>query len=117
MAMTFARRGGFAQEERAGSDGVSCFRFRAGGANALQQKMGEFGEGGGFLAGDAALREQAKHMTEGAVHAGGGGEVARGGKQFGEIVALAADEAFREGLAEQLFFAFGMVDAERGMNV
>jgi hypothetical protein len=42
-------------------------------------------EGGGFLAGDAPLREQAKHLTEGAVHAGGGGEVAAGGIKFGKV--------------------------------
>ena len=88
-----------------------------GGADRLQQKVAEFGKGGGFLAGDAALREQAEDLGESAVHAGGGGEVAGGGKEFGEIVGSAADMGLRERLAEELFLAFGVVNAERGMNV
>jgi len=88
------------------------------GANALQQEMGEFGEGGGFLAGDAALREQAKHLAEGAVHAGGGGEIARGGKEFGKVERLAADEvASAVRGSEQLLFALVVIGAERRMNI
>ncbi len=42
-------------------------------------------EGGGFLARNAALREQAKNLSESAVYAGGGGEIAAGGIEFGKI--------------------------------
>jgi hypothetical protein len=103
----------FARDEAAGRN----FTFGVGGADRLQQKVAEFGEGGGFLTGDAALREQSEDLGERAVHAGGRGEIARGGKEFGEIVGSAADMAFREGIAEKLFLAFGVIDAERGVNV
>jgi len=48
-------------------------------------------KGGGFLARDAALREQPKNLPEGAVHAGGGSEVAAGGIEFGKIECGADD--------------------------
>src|SRR5579862_7566163 len=47
--------------------------FGAGGGNALEQKVAKLGEGGGFLTGDAALREEAKNLGKGTVHAGCGG--------------------------------------------
>jgi hypothetical protein len=50
-----------------------------------QQELGEVAEGGGFLARNAALREQAKNLSESAVHAGGGGEIAAGGMEFGKV--------------------------------
>ena len=65
--------------------------FGAGGRNASQQELGEMAEGGGFLARNAPLREQAKNLSEGAVHAGGGGEVAAGGIEFGKIECGADD--------------------------
>ncbi len=68
-------------------------RIGAGGGDALQQEVAEFGEGGGFLARDAALREQAEHLGESAVHAGGGGEIAAGGIEFGKIETGADDAA------------------------
>ena len=55
------------------------------GADRLQQEVGELGEGGGFLARDTALRQQAKNLGESAVHAGSGGKVAGSGIEFGEI--------------------------------
>jgi len=42
----------------------------------LQQKLGEIAEGDGLFLGDAALRHQEKYLGDGAVDAGGGGEVA-----------------------------------------
>ena len=74
-------------------------------------------EGGGFLARDAPLREQAKNLTESAVHAGGGGEVVAGGMEFGKVERGADDMPAGRGIAEQLFFSFGVEAAERGMNV
>ncbi len=83
IAMTFARRNAFlALDNRV---------FGAGHGNGPQQELGEVAEGGGFLAGNAALREQAKHLGEGAVHAGGGGEVAAGGMEFGKVECGADD--------------------------
>src|SRR4029077_1251691 len=61
--------------------------FGAGGRDALQEEVAELGEGGGFLAGNVALREEAKHLAERAVHAGGGGEIAACGIEFGKIEA------------------------------
>ena len=61
--------------------------------NGAQQELGEMAEGGGFLAGDAALGEEAKDLSEGAVHAGGGGEVAAGGIEFGKIEGAAHNAA------------------------
>ncbi len=72
-------------------------------------------EGGGFLAGDSALRKQAKHLREGAVHACGGGEIAAGGIEFGKVE-LAGDEGASR-VAEQLVFSIGVIGAERGVNV
>jgi hypothetical protein len=63
------------------------------GGNGLQQEVAKFGEGGGFLARDAALREQAEHLGESAVHAGGGSEIAAGGIEFGKIETGADDAA------------------------
>jgi len=89
-----------------------------GGGDRLQQEVAELGEGGGFLAGDAALREEAKHLAERAVHARGGGEIAAGGIEFGKIEGAPDDGAPSEaGCAKQLLFAFGVVVAERRMNV
>jgi len=65
--------------------------FGAGGGNGPQQELGEMAEGGGFLAGNAPLREQAKNLGEGAVHAGGGSEVAAGRIEFGKIECGADD--------------------------
>ena len=53
--------------------------------NGAQQKLGEMTESGGFLARNAPLREQAKNLSESAVHAGGGGEIAAGGMEFGKV--------------------------------
>ncbi len=83
--------------------------------NGPQQKLGEVAEGGGFLAGDAALREQAKDLAESAVHACGGGEVVRGGIEFGKVE-LAGDEGASR-IAEQLVFSIRVIRAERGVNV
>src|SRR5437879_7003742 len=66
-------------------------RKNAHGGNGSQQELGEMAEGGRFLARNAALREQAKNLGEGAVHAGGGGEVAAGGIEFGKIECGADD--------------------------
>ena len=74
-------------------------------------------EGGGFLARDAPLREQAKHLGEGAVHAAGGGEVAAGGMEFGKVERRSDDVTSGCRVAEQLFFSFGVKAAEGGMNV
>ena len=73
-------------------------------------------EGGGFLARDTPLREQAKNLGEGAVHASGGGEVAAGGKEFGKIECGANDVTSGCRIAKQLFFSLGVESAERGMN-
>ena len=97
--------------------GGSDIGFGAGGADRLQQEMGELAEGGGFLAGDAALREKAKHLAEGAVHAGGGGEIAGGGKEFGKVEGWAADAASGVRSSEQLLFALGVIGTERRMNI
>jgi hypothetical protein len=78
MPMTFARR-------KADVRGGTFARKNAHGGNRAQQELGEVAEGGGFLARNPALREQAKHLGEGAVHAGGGGEIAAGGIEFGKI--------------------------------
>src|SRR5260370_34045919 len=67
---TFAGR----QDDSVGLVIVPGDRFGAGGGDGLQQEVAELGEGGGFLARDAVLREQAKHLAESAVHACGGGE-------------------------------------------
>ena len=92
--------------------------FGANGRDGLQQEVAEFGEGGGFLAGDAALREEAKDLAEGPVHANGGGEITAGGIEFGKIEGAADDGApSGAGCAKQLLFAFGVVVAERRMNV
>ena len=92
--------------------------FGAGGRDALQEEVAELGEGGGFLAGNAALRKEAKHLAESAVHAGGGGEIAAGGIEFGKIEGGADDGApSGAGRAKQLVFAFGVVVAERRMDV
>ena len=91
--------------------------FGAGGRNGSQQELGEMAEGGGFLARDTPLREQAKNLGEGAVHASGGGEVAAGGKEFGKIECGANDVTSGCRIAKQLFFSLGVESAERGMNV
>src|SRR5260370_37347258 len=73
-----------AQDDSVGLVMVPGDRFGAGGGDRLQQEVAELGESGGFLAGDAVLREQAKDLAESAAHAGGGGEVVRGGIEFRE---------------------------------
>ncbi|HYT07557.1 MAG TPA: hypothetical protein VEL77_07905 [Rugosimonospora sp.] len=92
-------------------------RIGAHGGNGTQQELGEVAEGGGFLARDAPLREQAKHLGEGAVHAGGGGEIAAGGMEFGKVECGADDVTSGHRVAEQLVFSFGVEAAEGGMNV
>ena len=86
--------------------------------DALQQEVAEFGEGGGFLAGNAALREEAKDLAEGPVHANGGGEISGDQVEFGKIEGAPDDGAPSEsGCAKQLLFAFGVVVAEGRMDV
>ena len=82
--------------------------FGAHEGNSTQQELGEVAEGGGFLARDAALREQAKNLGKSAVHAAGGGEIAAGGIQFGEVECRSDDVTSGYGVAEQLFFSFGV---------
>src|SRR2546425_6185798 len=74
-------------------------------------------EGGGFLAGNTALREQAKHLGEGAVHACGGGEVAAGGIEVGKGERRSDHGTSGGRVAEQLVFSFGVEAAEGGMDV
>ncbi len=74
-------------------------------------------KGGRFLAGNAPLGEQAKNLSESAVHAGGGGEVAAGGIKFGKIECATDDVTSGRRIAKQLFFSFGMKAAQGGMNV
>ena len=97
MPMTFAgRRDDFVTREKRillVAFSRRTGRIGAGGGNRLQQEVAEFGEGGGFLARDAALREQAEHLGESAVHAGGGSEIAAGGIEFGKIETGADDVA------------------------
>ena len=97
------------------STGVRKPDFGAGERDRSQQELSEMAEGGGFLTRDAPLDEQAKNQGEGAVHAGGGGEVAGGGKQFGKIERGAED--LTSGAAEQLILPLGVKGAEGGMNV
>ena len=49
--------------------------FGADSGDGLQQELGEIAEGDGVFAGDAALGHKEKCLGEGAVDAGGGGEV------------------------------------------
>src|SRR6266704_2105378 len=91
-------------------------RKNAHGGDGTQQELGEVAEGGCFLARNAALREQAKNLSESAVYAGGGGEIAAGGKEFGKIECGADDVASGYRIAEQLLFSFGVEAAARGMN-
>ena len=100
------------RRERRGSRG---FGVRKG--NGPQQKLGEMTESGGFLARNAPLREQAKNLSEGAVHAGGGGEIAAGGMEFGKVECRSDNVASGRGAAEQLFFSFGVKGTHGGMNV
>src|SRR6266566_668515 len=109
MPMTFARR-------NVDVRGGSFARKNAHGGNGPQQELREMAEGGGLLARNAALREQAKNLSESAVHAGGGSEVAAGGIEFGKIECGADDVASGYRIAEQLIFSFGVEGAERGMN-
>ena len=76
---------------RTGRIGGDAFGTRGG--DRLQQEVAELGEGGGFLARNAALREKAENLAERAVHAGGGGEVAAGGIEFGKIESGTDDAA------------------------
>ena len=54
--------------------------FGADSGDRLQQELGEIAEGNGVFAGDASLGHEEKGLGEGAVDAGGGGEV--GAKRF-----------------------------------
>ena len=74
-------------------------------------------ESGGFLARDAPLREQAKNLSEGAVHAGSGGEIVAGGIEFGKVERGADYVASGCGAPEQLFLSFGVKATHGGMNV
>jgi hypothetical protein len=74
-------------------------------------------EGGGFLARNAPLREQTENLSESAVHAGGGGEIATGGIEFGKVECRSHNVASGCGAAEQLFFSFGVKGTHGGMNV
>ena len=74
-------------------------------------------EGGGFLARDAPLGQQAEHLRKSAADAGDGREIAAGGIEFGEIERGADDVARGRGFAEELLFAFGVKGTERGVNV
>jgi hypothetical protein len=85
--------------------------------DGLQQELGEIAKRGGFLARDAPLREQAKNLSESAVHAGGGGEVAAGGIEFGKVERRSDDVTSGCRVAEQLVFSFGVKATEGGMNV
>jgi hypothetical protein len=86
------------------------------GGNGPQQELGEMAEGGGFLARNAPLREQAKNLGERAVHAGGGGEIAAGGMEFGQVECRSDDVTTRRWVAEQLVLSFGVKATEGGMN-
>ena len=90
--------------------------FGTHGENALEQEVTELSEGGGFLAGDAPLRQQAKNLGESAVDTGGVGEVAAGGIEFGEIEFAAEEGADAPRGAEQLLFPFVVIAAEGRMN-
>ena len=102
---------------------IGCLFSLAGTASALisetvrSKSLREVAEGGGFLARDAALREQAKHLGESTVHAGGGGEIAAGGIEFGKIECGADDSASGGRIAKQLVFSLGVKATQRGMNV
>ena len=122
---TFARRNVLLALDNTSSgwlEGLPFIRWHSGrlgvpGGDGAQQERGEVSEGGGFLARDAALREEAKDLGEGTVHAGGGREIAAGGIELGKIKGRSAGDA-RGGMrnAEQLVLSFGVVPAEGGMN-
>jgi len=59
------------------------FARGAHGGNGAQQELGKMREGGGFLARDAALGEQAENLAKSAVHPGSGAEVAARREEFG----------------------------------
>ena len=105
MPMTFAGRPG-----RIGG-------FDAHKGDGPQQKLGKVAEGGGFLARNAALREETKNLCENAVDAGGGGEVAAGGIEFGKVECATGDVTRGRRFAEQLVFAFRVKAAQGGVNV
>ncbi len=111
-----------ARHDRAGCIGASASGGSSGGfgvrqGNGAQQKLGEMTESGGLLARDAPLREQAENLSESAVHAGGGGEIAAGGMEFGKVECPSDNVASGRGAAKQLFFSFGVKRAEGGMNI
>jgi len=90
MAMTFARR----VDRRKLTLLVTFARGRdvhPHRMDGLQEELREVAESGGFLPRNASLREQAKDLSESAVHAGGGGEVAAGGIEFGKVACPADD--------------------------
>jgi hypothetical protein len=112
----------FAPADRTGCIGASASGGSSGGfgarqGNGPQQKLGEMTEGGGFLARNAPLREQAENLSESAVHAGSGGEIAAGGIELGKVKCRSDNIASGCGAAEQLFFSFGVKGTHGGMNV
>jgi len=122
--MGIGRSGDFFMRQKRHNRNHGLLVFTGGGdgfgtrkGNGAQQELGEVAEGSGFLARDAALREQAKHLGESAVHAGGGGEVAAGGVEFGKVEGGADDLTSGCRVAEQLVFSFGVKATQRGMNV
>lgn len=97
------------------TDRIGGFGAREG--DGAQQKLGEMAEGGGFLAGDAPLGEEAEDLSESAVHAGGGREIGAGGIEFGKVESRSDHVASGRGAAEQLLFSFGVKGTHGGMNV
>ena len=73
-------------------------------------------EGGGFLARDAPLGEQAKDLSESAVNSRRGSEVAAGGMELGKVEYGADDVTSGCRVAEQLFFSFSVKAAAGGMD-
>jgi len=53
--------------------------------DGLQQELGEVAEGDGVFAGDAALSHEEIGLCEGAVDAGGGGEIGAERFEFGRF--------------------------------
>jgi len=78
LALLIGRAGNFVNERKLLMS-MTFARKNAREGDGSEQELGEVAEGGGLLARDAPLGEQAKDLAEGAVHAGGGGEVTAGG--------------------------------------
>ena len=86
--------------------------FGADAGNGLEQKLGDIAEGDGVFARDAILREKAKDLAEGAVHAGGGGEVSGESYEFGGQIEFAFGKK-----GEDLLLTSSMVAAKIGMMI